>query len=91
MNTYYLESSQADRIRFDEAVYRYADDVAQHIDLEDLEAASKPLGAVAEAYFEDFMTSLEVDDMAEARARFHYNFSDRMAQNLQARIEAEGV
>ena len=61
MNKFNLASSMADRINFDNAVRNYLDEANN----------TEPLVTEAkDVYFEQFINSLEVDDLEEAKARF---------------------
>ena len=62
-----LSSSQADRINFDEAIERYADDCIQSMPEDYL--AETPAEEIAEAYWNDG-EGYETDDAEEAKARF---------------------
>ena len=71
---YNLETSQSDRISFDEAIAIYADDCIAEADENWLASVSQL--EVAETYWEAVGEDFDVDDIEEAKARFLAVFID---------------
>jgi len=82
---YNLESSQADRINFDEMVERYAR--AMVGTLSDSEARGVDMDEYIALAWDNFDADV-VDDIAEARARFFPTFRDEVASII---FEAHGA
>ncbi len=96
LNRYRLSSDQADRIRFDEAVQRFACECVA-ADLAN-DCAGLTLEIVA-ARQEEFLTPLGVDDQEEAVERFTLNFApaygaelmDRTAQTILVNLTPHAI